>query len=149
VDAPESPLAAIDLGHECAIYRKSPRAARVEHRVFSGDMLGAPAKFGRQLGEDKVVGYRAEGLGCGQPGTDQAPGAPAHGKVQHQVGVSTAPVAIDDLRAFRCRGQVQLECGLIDGVLSDLESDNAQLQPAAGAGQALLAQRCGDSRLLH
>ena len=119
--ASKSPLATIDLGHECAVYRKPPRTARVEHGVFTGDVLGAPAKLGRQLGKDKAVGYRADCLGGGEPGTDQAPGPPAHGKVQHQVGVSAAQVAIDDLGVFRCRGQVQLKGRLSDGVLSDLE----------------------------
>ena len=106
---PESPLAAIDLGHERAIYRKPPCALRVEHRVLIWGVLGAPAKFGRQLGRDKVTGYRAEDLGCGEPWADQAPGPPAHGEVQHQVGVSAALVAVDDLGVFRCSGQVQLE----------------------------------------
>jgi hypothetical protein len=149
VGAPESPLAAIDLGHECAIDRKPPGAARVEYRVFIGGVLGAPAKFGRQLGRDKVTGYRAEDLGCGEPWADQAPGPPAHGKVQHQVGVSAALVAVDDLGVFRCSGQVQLERRLSDGVLSDLESGNAELQPATGAGQALFAQRFSDRPLLR
>ena len=34
--------------------------------------------------------------------------------MQHQVGVSAALVAIDDLGVFRCSGQVQLEGRLSD-----------------------------------
>jgi hypothetical protein len=38
-------------------------AVEIRTCVFTGGMLGAPAKLGRQLGNDKVIGYAS-----GQPG---------------------------------------------------------------------------------
>ena len=69
-------------------------------------MLGAPAKLARQLGKNKFTGHGTEYLDRGESHSKQLPGSPAHGEMQHQVGISGTLVTIDDPGVLGCTGQV-------------------------------------------
>ena len=69
--------------------------------------------------------------------------------MQHQVAISAALAAVDDLGVFGRSGQMQLEGRFNGRVPGGLASDDAQLQTASRAWQTLIAERFSDIRPLR